>query len=74
MNKMKSGNRQYSVWIQINNTLPWIELEETYRSRNEAIVAAKQKLNAIKIKIVDMSAPEQESEIFVPSIKIKASR
>jgi hypothetical protein len=73
MDKVKSGSKRYGVWIQIDKTLPWIELEETYRTKNEAVVAAKQKLNAMKIKVVDMFTPEHKSEAYVPLIKIKAS-
>jgi hypothetical protein len=74
MHKAKSGSRRYGVWIQIEDTLPWIELEETYRTKNEAVVAAKQKLNAIRIKVVGMFTSEHEGEVYVPLTKVKVSR
>ena len=61
------------MWIQIDKTLPWIELEETFSTKNEAVVATKQKLNAMKIKVIDLLASKPENEVCVPLIKIRAS-
>jgi hypothetical protein len=42
----------YVVWIKINETLPWVELENEYQTRAEARKEAKKILNHAKIKIV----------------------
>lgn len=42
----------YSVWIKIDETLPWIELKGTYQTRKEARKAAEDLLNCIQTKIV----------------------
>lgn len=73
MSKLEDTSRRYSVWIKIDDTLPWIELSETYRTRNEAQTAAKQKLGTAKVKIVNMSTLEHESERQLPLIKIRAT-
>ena len=72
MAKFDSG--RYGVWIRIEDTLPWIELEQTFRTKKEALSAATRKLRTVKIKIVDMSRPGRETESYVPMIKIKESR
>jgi len=42
----------YAVWIKINETLPWVELENEYHTRALARKEAKNLLNHAKIKIV----------------------
>lgn len=42
----------YAVWIKIDETLPWIELKETYQTKREAKRAAEKFLNSVKMKIV----------------------
>jgi hypothetical protein len=42
----------YAVWVKINDTLPWIELENEYQTPVEAGKEAKKILNNAKIKIV----------------------
>jgi len=51
----------YAVWIKIDDTLPWIELKETYQTRREAEKAAEDSLNNIKVKIVTI--PEKRKPI-----------
>jgi hypothetical protein len=41
----------YAVWIKIDETLPWIELQGEYQTRINAAKAAKNILNNVKIKI-----------------------
>ncbi|MGQ9641854.1 MAG: hypothetical protein ACUVUF_07000 [Candidatus Bathycorpusculaceae bacterium] len=48
----------YAAWIKIDETLPWIEIEGMYKTRNEARKAAKEAIKRIKIKIVH--APDRE--------------
>jgi hypothetical protein len=44
----------YTVWIRINETLPWIELKGEYPTRREARQAAEQALKNTLLKIVNI--------------------
>jgi hypothetical protein len=48
----------YAAWIKIGETLPWIEIEGMYKTRNEARKAAKEAIKRMKIKIVHL--PDRE--------------
>ena len=48
----KLGCQAYTTWIKIDDSLPWIELRETFQTKTEAQESAKEKLNAVRIKIV----------------------
>lgn len=50
MSKLES--RAYTTWIKIDDSLPWIELRETFQTKTEAQESAKEKMNSVKIKIV----------------------
>jgi hypothetical protein len=41
----------YSVWIKIDETLPWIELQGEYQSQIDARKAATSILSNVRIKI-----------------------
>jgi hypothetical protein len=47
-------DRAYTAWIKIDDSLPWIELRETFRTKSEAHESAKEKLSAVKIKVVKL--------------------
>ncbi len=51
----------YSPWIEIDDSLPWIELEETFQTKAEAKKAVKEKPSKAKIKISKL--PKQEKQI-----------
>ena len=55
MSKFQNENQKYTAWIKIDDSLPWIELRETFQTKSEAQECTKEKLNAVKIKIVKMS-------------------
>jgi len=42
----------YTVWIKIDETLPWIELKGEYQTRKAAKKAKEETLNNAKVKIV----------------------
>jgi hypothetical protein len=42
----------YAVWIKIDESLPWIELESEYQTRVEAKREAKNVLDHARIKVV----------------------
>jgi hypothetical protein len=44
----------YTVWIKIDETLPWIELKGEYQTRREAKKAANESLSMVKIKTVEI--------------------
>lgn len=50
----------YVVWIKFNETLPWIELEGDYKSREEARKAAQNILDDTVMKIVEISERKKE--------------
>jgi hypothetical protein len=41
----------YSAWIKIDDSLPWIELEEAFQTKAEAQKAVKEILCKTRIKI-----------------------
>jgi len=52
MSKLES--QAYTTWIKIDDSLPWLELKETFQTKTEAQESAQEKLSAVKIKIVKM--------------------
>jgi hypothetical protein len=51
----------YAVWIKVDETLPWIELEGTYQTKREAKKETIHFLNSVKVKIVTM--PEKAKQM-----------
>jgi len=49
----------YAVWIKIDETLPWIELKGKYRTKREAKKAARDTLDRVEIRAVEM--PEKKT-------------
>ncbi|MCW4054511.1 MAG: hypothetical protein NWE84_06285 [Candidatus Bathyarchaeota archaeon] len=41
----------YSAWIKLDNSLPWIELEEAFQTKAEAKRAVQEVLSKVQIKI-----------------------
>lgn len=50
----------YSVWIKVDQTLPWIELKRTYTYK-EARKAAEDFLNSMQMKIATI--PEKTRQV-----------
>lgn len=44
----------YSAWIKLDESLPWIELEEAFQTKAEAQQAVKEFLSRAKIKIAKL--------------------
>jgi len=44
----------YSAWIKIDDSLPWIELEEAFQTKAEAQKAVKEILSKARIKIAKL--------------------
>jgi len=53
----------YTVWIKIDETLPWIELKGEHQTRKAAKKIAEETLNKVRIKIVRV--PEKRVPIKV---------
>ena len=51
----------FSIWIKIDKTLPWIEINGTYETRKEAKKAAETFLNSIQLRII--STPENRRKL-----------
>jgi hypothetical protein len=49
----------YTVWVKIDETLPWIELKGKYLTRREAKKAAKDVQVSLRTKIVEL--PERRN-------------
>lgn len=55
----------YSAWIKLDDSLPWIELEEAFQTKAEAQEAAEESRSKFKIKIVEMSKQEKQIKATV---------
>jgi hypothetical protein len=53
----------YTVWVKIDETLPWIELKGTYQTKGEAKKAAREILDHAEMRIVEM--PEKRRRVKV---------
>jgi hypothetical protein len=55
----------YSAWIKIDDSLPWIELEEAFQTKAEAQKAVKESLckNRIKISKLPTKGKREKSTI-----------
>ena len=49
------GITLYAIWVKIDDTLPWIELKETYQTRGEAGKAAEEVLKNAGIKLAKVA-------------------
>ncbi|MEM3702905.1 MAG: hypothetical protein QXX79_00565 [Candidatus Bathyarchaeia archaeon] len=55
----------YAVWIKIDEALPWVELNGTYQTREEARKTAKQLLSKVKVKIVRVKRESRKMKALV---------
>jgi hypothetical protein len=44
----------YSAWIKLEDSLPWIELEEAFQTKAEAQKAVQKVLSEVKIRISEL--------------------
>ncbi|MEM3673376.1 MAG: hypothetical protein QW468_04045 [Candidatus Bathyarchaeia archaeon] len=61
----------YAACVKINETLPWIEIEGTYATRNEARKAAKEAVKKMKIKIMCLSGKEKSGALAPLKASVK---
>jgi len=55
----------YAVWVKIDRTLPWIELEGTYQTEREARKAAKDFLKTVEVRIVKVGVKHKPLKAVV---------
>ena len=61
----------YTVWIRIDETLPWIELKREYATRKEARQAAEYAIDRLDVKLVRVS---KESKPLKTLATVRMSR
>jgi len=44
----------YSAWIKLEDSLPWIELEEAFQTKAEAQKTVQKVLSKVKIRIAEL--------------------
>ena len=52
--------QMYSAWIKLDESLPWIELEDAFQTKAEAQKAVEDVLSKAKVKISKL--PKQEKK------------
>lgn len=55
----------YSIWIRVDNTLPWLELKGEYETRKEARQAAQIAISRFDIKLVKTTQKMKPTEALV---------
>jgi hypothetical protein len=55
----------YSIWIRIDETLPWIELKEEYETKEKAKQAAQMVMGRIAVRLVKLSKERKLAESLV---------
>jgi hypothetical protein len=50
----------YAIWVKIDETLPWIELNGTYQTEKEARKMAKELLSKIKVRIAKVEKERRQ--------------
>jgi hypothetical protein len=50
----------YSAWIKIDDSFPWIELEEAFQTKAEAQKRVKELLSRARIKIAKLLKQKKE--------------
>lgn len=54
----------YNVWIKIDEELPWIELKGAYRTRRGAQDAAREFLESVKVRVVQIPEKNQANSLI----------
>jgi hypothetical protein len=55
----------YSIWVRIDETLPWFELKGDYGTREEAKQAAQRVTSKMAIKLVNLSQKRKPIESLI---------
>jgi hypothetical protein len=65
--KPNSTQKEYTILMKIDETLPWIELEGIYKTLPDAWRAVERAKKNVKIKLVKSPPPAQEEDILTVS-------
>ncbi len=55
----------YSIWIRIDETLPWIELKGEYETKEKAKQASQMVMGRIAVRLVKLSKERKLAENLV---------
>jgi hypothetical protein len=55
----------YSIWVRIDETLPWFELKGDYGTRKEAKQAAQRVTSKMAIKLANLSQKRKPIESLI---------
>lgn len=55
----------YSAWIKLDDSLPWIELEEAFQTKAEAQKAVQEVLSKAKIRISKLPKQEEKGKATI---------
>jgi hypothetical protein len=71
----KRSTYSYAVWIRIDTTLPWIELQGRYSTKEEAKLAAKGFVDSIRTAVIRLPAPSsiEKNELIQELWRIRKS-
>jgi len=53
----------HTIWIKIDESLPWIELKGTYDTRKNAKEAAKNRIRRTQVKIVAIPVSKKRKQL-----------
>ena len=65
----ESRKKEYAIWIWIDKSFPWIELEGTYDTLQEAMHTYEKFKENLKVEVVEISQFQAKKEVLaVPLI------
>ena len=59
-----SRKKEYVIWLHINKTLPWIELEGIYDTLPDAWRAIEGFKKNLRLKVVEISKPPLTEDVL----------
>jgi hypothetical protein len=75
MKTTSSKPREYAVWVKVDKTLPWIELDGTYDTLPDAWRAVERFKKNLKLKVVESpKLLEEKGVVAVPRVSRSAAR
>jgi hypothetical protein len=67
--------KEYAVWVKLDTTVPWIELDQTYETLPDAWRAVERLKQNLRLKVVESPKPVPEKHVLtVPGIRRSAAR
>ena len=73
--RSNSRHKEYAVWMKLDKTLPWIELDGTYETLPDAWRAVEKLKRSLRLKVVEIPKALQDRRVLaVPRISQSAAR